>query len=136
MLKYLVASALNPNIVKSKNIISPSTMPIDIKIACINPEPKALETTAKVPGPGVAIKIKIAPKNVRVVKKSIYFFVWFVSNGGPACSLTVILEAFTGFIFAIIFEIFLAGSVKSIEEASFVERFSKTLAAAESFIFV
>lgn len=133
----VAATTLNPSIVKSRKTISPSTMPADIKVACANPELRALETTAKVPGPGVAIKIKIAPRKVKVVRRSmLYFLVWLVSNGGPILNLTVIFEAFTGSIFAMIFEIFLAGSVKSMAEASSVERSSNTAAAAESFIFV
>ncbi len=66
----VVAITPKPKMLKRRKIISPKTMPIDMKIACLNPEPRAFEMIAKVPGPGVAINIKITPTNVSVAKKS------------------------------------------------------------------
>ena len=57
-----------PKILKSRKIISPKTMPIDMKIACLNPELSAFEMTAKVPGPGVAINTNVAAIKAKIVK--------------------------------------------------------------------
>ena len=64
------AIMLKPKIARSKKVTSPKTMPTDIITACEKPELRVLETTAKTPGPGVAIKINKTPTKVKMLNKS------------------------------------------------------------------